>query len=557
MYPAMRPMMRPIVWHRHRSAGHARPSPCGGTRDPLLSRLLLGFLLSLTLPLALAATSAHAEIRALVIGIDEYAHMPLHGAVSDASDIEQSLRGIGVQDLVKRLDGEATRERLIADWETLIERSAAGDMIVLSFAGHGSQEPERIAGSEADGLDEVLLLVNFDPKQPRPAGRIYDDELHDWFAQANARDIDVLFLADACHSGTLTRSVDPRASGLTYRNYGYMIPDDQLSLDPPSDLKAGAPEELANVTFFAAAQDHEQVPEVVIYDKHTGEPAIRGALSWAFCRALEGPADKDGDRMLNLDEFKHYLRSNVRAKAQSRQTPNLLPEGKGSKELLPIANLRSAPLPSVWPKPHIQLLGNPSAAERIRQDLDTLIKTGVSEQPDLIFDLNSREAVSHYGDVLARDLEERDFRAVIEKWQAMQRLGDERSGDRLSTRILPDDGTHRRGEQVSFYFSKIEQPYFALFSLSGNGTVHFHYPLDGDPPTIPVAQPLQLPFEVTPPYGADQMIAVTSSEPLPQLIARLRQLDGTQNALAAAEATLSALRSGGRQLGLQGLYTAP
>ncbi|MBK5931651.1 caspase family protein [Halochromatium salexigens] len=521
-----------------------RPRP----RNPLWGLVLL---------LALAATSVQAETRALVIGIDEYEHMPLHGAVSDASDIEQSLRMIGVRDLVKRLDTEATRERLSADWQALIERSKPGDMIVLTFAGHGSQEPERIEGSEADGLDEVLLMFNFDEKEQRPAGRLYDDELHGWFTKANERDISVLFIADSCHSGTLTRSVDPRASGLTYRNYAYTIPDEQLSLEPPSDLTTGAPEELENVTFFAAAQDHEQVPEVLIYDKQTGEPAIRGALSWAFSRALEGPADKDGDGMLSLDELKHYLRSNVRAKAQSRQTPNLLPEGKGQTVVLPIASLRSPQRPTTWPKPHIKLLGDPFASERLSQDLDGVINRGVSETPDIIFDLNAREAVSHYGDVIARDLEERDIRAVIEKWQAIERLNHERSGDRLSTRILPDDGTHRRGEQVSFYFGKIELPYFALFSLSGNGTVHFHYPLDGDPQTIPLAQPLQLSFEVMPPYGADQMIAVTSSEPLPRLIERLRELDGTQNALAAAEATLNALRSGGRQLGLQGLYTAP
>ena len=39
--------------------------------------------------------------------------------------------------------------------------------VVLSIAGHGAQEPERVKGSEPDGMENVFLLAGF---QPTPAG---------------------------------------------------------------------------------------------------------------------------------------------------------------------------------------------------------------------------------------------------------------------------------------------------------------------------------------------------------------------------------------------------
>jgi uncharacterized caspase-like protein len=95
----------------------------------------------------LVAGPALAEVRALVIGIDAYQHgSPLKGAVSDAQDVAQALRQLGVTDLTLRLNQEVTRDRLAQDWQELLSRSQSGDTMVLTYAGHGSQEPERVAG---------------------------------------------------------------------------------------------------------------------------------------------------------------------------------------------------------------------------------------------------------------------------------------------------------------------------------------------------------------------------------------------------------------------------
>src|SRR5262249_20228468 len=91
------------------------------------------------------------EVRALVIGIDAYQFVPpLRGAVADARDIEQTLRTQGVRDITALYDAAADRVTVMRTLDQLVQRSQSGDLIVLSIAGHGVQEPEHIKGSQPD-----------------------------------------------------------------------------------------------------------------------------------------------------------------------------------------------------------------------------------------------------------------------------------------------------------------------------------------------------------------------------------------------------------------------
>src|SRR5437762_2766156 len=100
----------------------------------------------------------HGNLRALVIGIDAYRNVrPLLGAIADARDIERALRRSGVGDVTTLLDDGVTRDSVIAALEALIRRTAQGDLVLLSIAGHGAQEPERVKGSQPDGMDTIFL----------------------------------------------------------------------------------------------------------------------------------------------------------------------------------------------------------------------------------------------------------------------------------------------------------------------------------------------------------------------------------------------------------------
>ena len=230
-------------------------------------------------------------------------------------------------------DGAATRARIAREWVDLVGRADPGDTLVLTYAGHGGQEPERVAGTERDGRDEVLLLGGFRSTGPGTRERIFDDELNQWFVEAGARDLRVVFVADSCHSGTLTRSVDSRAPRPSLRTAAYTITDDMLELSMPVAAATLDESELGHVSFLAAGQEHEKVPEIVLPDD-SGRPELRGALSYMFARAVEGEADIDGDGVLRREELWRFVRENVRMMSEARQTPNLLPNSRAGESVL-------------------------------------------------------------------------------------------------------------------------------------------------------------------------------------------------------------------------------
>jgi len=142
------------------------------------------------------------EVRAVVIGIDAYQFVPqLRGAVADARDIEQTLRNQGVRDITALYDAAADRVTVMRTLDQLVQRSQAGDLVVLSVAGHGVQEPEHIKGSQPDGLDNVFVLAGFDPKTgPGTQQRIIGTEFNHIIKQFEAKGTHVLFVADACYA---------------------------------------------------------------------------------------------------------------------------------------------------------------------------------------------------------------------------------------------------------------------------------------------------------------------------------------------------------------------
>ena len=159
------------------------------------------------------------ELRALLIGIDAYKFVPpLKGAVADARDIEASLRRNGASDVTALFDAAADRATVMRALDQLVSRSRRGDLVVLSIAGHGVQEPEHVKGSQVDGMDNVFVLAGFNPLVPAGTQqRILGAEFNHVIRQFESRGAQVLFIADACYGGGLAREIEPRASEMSYR----------------------------------------------------------------------------------------------------------------------------------------------------------------------------------------------------------------------------------------------------------------------------------------------------------------------------------------------------
>src|ERR1700682_1634327 len=192
-------------------------------------------------------------VRALVIGIDAYQHVrPLKGSVADAKDIEGSLRTMGTSDIVTLIDAQASRTNILQKISELVQRTKANDLIILSIAGHGAQEPETVKGSEPDGMQDVFLLPGFEPTAEGSRQRILGSEFNHFIRQFELRGAKILFVADTCHGGGMAREVDPRAAEMSFRQVpSYTLSVDKLNpvtdkADPVSEL------DLDHTAFLAA-----------------------------------------------------------------------------------------------------------------------------------------------------------------------------------------------------------------------------------------------------------------------------------------------------------------
>ena len=168
------------------------------------------------------------EVRALVIGIDTYRHVkPLKGAVADARDIEDALRKTGVQDVTFLINANADRSTILSSFNNLIERTGPSDLVIITLAGHGAQEPERVRGTQPDGIENVFLLPGFENSPAGSQERILGAEFNHFIRQIEQRGAHVLFIADTCFGGGMTRDIDPRSEEMSFRQ----VPSYRLSSD--------------------------------------------------------------------------------------------------------------------------------------------------------------------------------------------------------------------------------------------------------------------------------------------------------------------------------------
>jgi hypothetical protein len=165
--------------------------------------------------------------RALCIGINDYpgTGSDLAGCVNDANDWSAVLsnRGFTVQRL---LDAQATKAGMVAAFEQLIDSGESGDVLVITFSGHGTLAPDT-SGDEADGYDEALCPYDIHQGQV-----LLDDEIHELFSRRPAG-VRLILISDSCHSGTVTRNApaDPDSKAqarIRYLPLASWLPEDQL-----------------------------------------------------------------------------------------------------------------------------------------------------------------------------------------------------------------------------------------------------------------------------------------------------------------------------------------
>lgn len=519
------------------------------------------FLLLLCAP----AVAQAAEWRALVIGIDAYEHVsPLKGAVNDARDIAGTLKAAGVQDLTTLYDEDATRDAVLSNWQALIERSAPDDVLVLSYAGHGAQEPEWVAGSEDDSMDEVFLLAGFDVAAPGNGERLRDDDVAAMLQAAGERS--VLVLADSCHSGTMTRSIDPRIERLGTRLVGLpAFENDVLKSQPLHPLlaraKSGAQDgaEMPNVIYVGATVDGQVIPELMI----AGEP--RGALSWAFARGVEGRADLDRNGGISMEELSRFLQETVRVATEGRQSPSLSIGGGTRAAVLPRVNDNLLSHENAT----LTLAASSDAALPVLDSLSALhqdrLEVSADGPGDLFWDIESGDVLTKFGDVVLRDRARNadSFGAVVAKWVFLNDLYVlSRERQPIEGRLIPSVGHIPEGDAFKVGLTSDQNGYMAVFGLEADGTLRLLAPDQRADPqgldtSVQAFDPYVLNLRAALPFGADHIVMVRSGKPMPKLVGVLGALDGQKIGREVMPGLLKLIGQSASAIGVAGVYTQP
>jgi hypothetical protein len=200
---------------------------------------------SFALTLALLAQPAHAEIRAVVVGVSDYLTLDadLKGPANDARLMAETLVARGVSPAMITVltsdptglpqgaaNGQPTHDAILKALATATAASTKGDTVVFTFSGHGAQAPD-LSGDEGGGYDELLLpadATGWKGAIGSVENALVDDDLQAWAQTALSKGIQVVGLIDACHSATGFRAVGGQGvpRGIDEAQLG--IPDDVI-----------------------------------------------------------------------------------------------------------------------------------------------------------------------------------------------------------------------------------------------------------------------------------------------------------------------------------------
>lgn len=281
--------------------------------------------------------------RALLIAIDIYEIMvDLEGCKNDVEVMECMLRQqFGFTDIRKLVDKEATRAAILAAFDKLVEDTNPGDVVVIHYAGHGSQKTD-LEGDEPSGLDSTLMPHDTHGRKGTPEQNldITDDEIH--LKLLAMRTSNITLIIDSCHSGTITRDADD-ALACTMRGEA---PDTRpAAAMPTSNIPEARWPELSvdigdKYVVISGCRDDERSGEAEV-DLGNGTMRKHGALTHFLVQEMRSA----GATTTYRDVFERAA-AKVTAKRAGQQHPQL--EGKadrvlfGLNEIEPLRALRIA-----------------------------------------------------------------------------------------------------------------------------------------------------------------------------------------------------------------------
>jgi len=533
------------------------------------------FLNGLTATAAILRAPGGGTVHALVIGVNSYPRLgvgaQLHGATADALDIAAALAKDGIKaDFIS--DTQATRARIVEAMDGLVKNSKRGDLVFISYAGHGMQTPEykRWKGVSRSGVSEQIALSNFSFSGPGAGEVIVNVEMRAWLSRLDAKGVDAVLVMDSCFGGGM-RGVDPRSGEMRVRVVTGS-PDaadrEKFAGIPMTDKEARADvATMPHVTFLGGATANSVVPEMPM--PGLDPPLPRGALSYFVARALEGKAS--ADNVVTRKSLFEFVLQNVPEVTNQRQFVDIQP-GSDKPEVIqkpifvfgapgsPTPETTSAPNPTQAADPvRVAIVdGDPDAWAKIEKGSAPLIAAPDSSDADLVWDVGKSEALAS-GDLVMQMVDGSMIGAVADRTWAIRRLRALSQSRTLKIALESGGKLLTPGDEARAQAEDLRGEHLTAFNIAADGTVQMLYPAapgeKGQCPN-PADDRWTCTLAVGPPFGADTIVALATSKDTSAFVGWLRAHHAKRDAaLLPAELSRIFDDDPSARLGFAGVFT--
>jgi hypothetical protein len=177
-----------------------------------------------------------------------------------------------------------------------------------------------------------------------------------------------------------------------------------------------------------------------------------------------------------------------------------------------------------------------------------------NQNPDLTWDPKTGDVIVG-GDVIAYKMDKSDLPSVIDRAAAVRGLKQLAAKAPQAIKLSPDDKRHHSNTQVEVSVPDVAGRALILLNIAGDGTVQALYPIGSDPPLMRTAEH-RLPLRVREPFGADQVVAITSKQRMTELETALKQLNQRRTAVQLLK-MVERYAPADARIGTLGLFTAP
>lgn len=219
--------------------------------------------------------------------------MQLNGTINDAQNMTKLLKSMNYDvifmndNLAKNNQYYPTMNNILIQLKNILQKSKAGDDVVIFFAGHGIQSLlKKNTPEEKDGFDEAIIPVDvsYNQKKKQFNNIIVDDTINKWLRSFSVKGSRVFLLFDCCHSGTMC--------DLKYTfdfNNNNILSVDEI----PDQLEDKTNPIEATVITLSGCQDNQVSLETVI--KFDGSNTKQGLLTSAFIYAIRSKPSISND----------------------------------------------------------------------------------------------------------------------------------------------------------------------------------------------------------------------------------------------------------------------